>query len=104
MPVTRTFDFERATGTVTDGATNAITTGGAAQTVLTANSARQFFFFQNISDEDMWINFGTAATQDTPSIKIEPGSSYEAPSHFVPSGLVSVISATTGKKFVCKEG
>jgi len=89
-------------GALTDRS-GTITTGGAAQTVVARRSGRKFFLFQNISDTDMWINFGTTAVADSPSIKIVAGGAYEFPSHFCSTQSVSVICATTGKKFTCKE-
>lgn len=77
-----------------------ITLGATAQTVAAANARRSYFFFLNISDTDMWLNFGATAVADQPSIKILAGGFYEP--LVVPLNLVSVICATTGKKFVCK--
>jgi len=80
-----------------------ITSGGSAQTIAAANASRKYLLFQNNSDIDMWINFGVTAVANQPSIKIVAGGYYENPAHFCPSGLVSVIGATTGKTFTCKE-
>ena len=37
------------------------------------------------------------------SILLAAGKSWENPPHFCPTGLVSVIAATTGHAFTCKE-
>lgn len=92
-----------ATNTPVDGS-GAITSGGTSQVVFAANESRRFFIFQNISDIDMYINFGAAAVADSNSIKIIAGSSWEAPSNWCPQTSITVIGATTGKKFIAKSG
>lgn len=84
----------------------AITTGGTAQTLMAQNSGRQYLFIQNISVENVWINFGVTAVQDSPSIRLIPGAVFEmgADNGRVFTSLVSVIAATTGSKIVAKEG
>lgn len=89
-------------GTPTDRS-GTIASGGVAQQVAAANAARRWFLFQNNSDTDCWINFGVTAVANQPSIKIVAGQSYENPPQFCPVGLISVIGATTGKTFTCKE-
>lgn len=86
-------------------ASGSITAGGTAQAGPVANVGRSHLFIQNISDTTMWVNFGVTAVADQPSIQIVAGAilRYDAPA-FVPQGAVSVIGATTGKKFVLKEG
>jgi len=81
-----------------------ITSGGAAQTAAAANPSRSYLLIQNVSDTDMWVDFGATAVADQPSIKIVAGGSYENPPHWCPTGLISVIGATTGKTFTIKEG
>jgi Fe-S cluster assembly iron-binding protein IscA len=82
----------------------AIEAGGTAQAVCSANARRQYLLFQNISDEDIWINFdGTAAVADQPSIKVWSGMTMEWSGSFIPTGAISVIAATIGSKYVCKE-
>ena len=78
-----------------------ITTGGAAQTVAAANDARRGFWFQNVSDTEMWISELGTATADQPCIKIPAGAMYEFP--VVPNTAISVICATTGKAFSARE-
>lgn len=90
------------TGTLTDRS-GTITAGGAAQNVAVANADRAFLLFQNVSDTDMWINFDSTAVADQPSIKLTPGASFVT-DKFVPTTLLSVICATTGKSYTCKEG
>lgn len=92
-------------GSLIDGS-GSIATGGTAQQVFTQNTGRQYFILQNISSGDLWVNFGTTAVQDQPSIKLVAGASLEfsaAGTGVVPTALVSVIGATTGQKFVAKQ-
>tara|TARA_R110000803_G_scaffold14226_1_gene39561 strand:- start:333 stop:680 length:348 start_codon:yes stop_codon:yes gene_type:complete len=79
-----------------------VTSGGTAQTIASANADRTYLIIQNHSDIDMWINVGVTAVADQPSIKLfANGGSYEPLQ--VPSALISLIGATTGKSFTCKE-
>lgn len=92
-------------GALEDGS-GTITTGGTAQTVFPANTGRQYLLIQNVSDEDQWVNFGIAAVASQPSIKIAAGNALEfsaAGTGVVPTALVSIIGATTGKAFTAKE-
>ena len=78
-----------------------ITTGATAQNVCAANVKRKGFWFQNVSDTDMWLSeIGTAvATQ--PAVKVAAGQFFEFP--VTPVGAISVICATTGKAFSARE-
>lgn len=81
-----------------------ITLGGTAQTLAAANTSRSYLLVQNISAENLWINFTTAAVADQPSFKIVPGDTFFMESSFLSTELISIIGATTGSKFVSKEG
>lgn len=89
-------------GALTNGS-GSITTGGTSQAVFALNASRKYFFFQNISTETMWINFGVAAVQDQPSLEILPHASFVMETFFVSTEAINVISATTGSKFVAKQ-
>jgi hypothetical protein len=78
-----------------------ITLGATAQDVAVANTNRQYLMFQNHSDTDMWINEVITAVAAQPSIKIAAGTTYEP--RVAPKGKISVLCATTGKAFTCKE-
>jgi hypothetical protein len=85
-----------------------ITVGGTSQQLAAAKSQRQHLFIQNLSSENLWINFGVAAVADQPSIRIEPGASYvagprEHEGEYVTPLAVNIIGATTGSKFTAKE-
>lgn len=84
--------------TFTD-ASGDITEGGTAQQVLAADENRLFFEFFNFSDTDMYLEFGATATVD--SIRVGKNGGYYGP-RIAPTNAVSVLCATTGKRFVCK--
>lgn len=94
-------------GSLIDGS-GTVTLGGTSQQVFTANAGRQYLLIQNHSDTDLWVNFGTAAVADQPSIKVyanggtvEFGAGHTG---VVPTATVNVIGATTGKSFTAKQG
>jgi hypothetical protein len=92
-------------GSLTDGS-GTIATGGASQQIFAANTARKYLIIQNLSSESLWINFGTAAVADQPSLEL-PGtvkSSFVMEGMFVSTQTVNIIGATTGSKFVAKQG
>ncbi|MDO8614615.1 MAG: hypothetical protein Q7T33_02625 [Dehalococcoidia bacterium] len=80
-----------------------ITTGGTSQQVMAANSSRKYLFFQNVSDTDMWINFGTAAVATQPSIYVKTLTGYVLEGSFVDTQALNVLCATTGKAYTAKE-
>lgn len=92
-------------GTFTDRS-GSVATGGTSQQVAATNTSRNYILVQNISSGDLWVNFGVAAVQDQPSIKVTSGLSieYGAAGGFIPTGAVNVVGATTGQKFAAKEG
>jgi len=80
-----------------------IATGGLAQVLAAANSARVGLFIQNNSTGDLWISsIGTAAAAQ-PSLWLPPGSYYEFPQGGVPATAVSIYGATTGQAFSARE-
>lgn len=93
--------FIRAADTDRSGT---ITLGGTPQQAMAANSTRSHLFFQNISDTAMYIRWtGTAAASSGSVLIPANGGSYENPSHFCPTGALSVFCATTGKSFTATE-
>lgn len=88
--------------TLTD-CSGTITSGATAQTMVATNATRKYLYIQNVSDTTMWINFTTTAVANQPSLSITAGSSFVMESTFVSTELVSVIGATTGKAFTCKQ-
>lgn len=81
-----------------------ITSGGTAQTLMAANANRKYFLIQNLSTENLWINFTTTAVAGQPSLRITPGTSFVLEGFFTSTEAVSIIGATTGSAFSAKEG
>lgn len=93
----------RQKGPLTDRS-GTITSGGSAQTLAAANPARSYFFFQNLSAGDLWLNFTTTAVASQPSLKVPTGNSFVMEAGFVSVELISIFGATTGQAFCAKEG
>lgn len=91
-------------GNLTDRS-GTLTTGGTAEQVAAANTTRRYFMIQNLdASEDMWIDFGSTAVADQPSIKLVAGEKFIMDGNFVSTQAVSIIAATTGHKWAAKEG
>jgi hypothetical protein len=79
-----------------------IAVAGVSQVLAAENPNRGYFFIQNISEDTLWINFGTDAVQDSPSIKLYPDGTFEM-NKFNSTDQIT-ITGTAGAKFVAKEG
>lgn len=90
-------------GFITDRS-GSITAGGTAQSLCSASTNRRYIFIENISSGDLWVDIGVTAVADQPSIKIVAGAAFVMEDQFVATGPFSIIGATTGQKFVAKEG
>lgn len=88
-------------GTSTAPAANTITTGGTAQTLFAANTARRGIVVQNQSTGDLYI--GNPAALNQTSLKIPAGGYYETPITFSGTALIQIIGATTGQAFYARE-
>jgi hypothetical protein len=81
-----------------------ITTGGTAQTLAAANTARRGYRVMNLSSADLWLNDkGGAATAAQPSIRIVSGAVYESPAFGASTAAISILGATTGQAFEAAE-
>ena len=80
-----------------------ITAGAIAQDVAAENIGRRGFFLQNLSNENMWLNFGSDAVADQPSIRIAPDGVFSMEGSVIGNERISLIAATTGSKFTAKE-
>lgn len=89
-------------GSLTDGS-GTITTGGTSQEVFAANTSRRYLLIQNVSAEDLWVQFGGAAVQDQPSVKLGPSDALIFDGSFIPTEQAQIIGATTGSEFTAKE-
>lgn len=80
-----------------------ITNGGAAQTVMGANSNRRYLLLENVSTADLWFNFTTTAVLGQPSLKLPSGASFVMEDSPISTEAISIIGATTTQAFVAKE-
>ena len=107
LPSTATVGSVTVTGITTKGSftdrSGTIAVGGTSQQLAAANSSRNHLLIQNNGTIDLWINFGTAAVADQPSIKIPVGAVYTSDVTFVSTQAVNVIGASGGK-WTAKEG
>ena len=94
-----------STGNVIDHSdeTNTTFSVGGAQSVMPANPSRTYLVFQNISDTEMFLNFGAVAFANK-SIKVSPSGSVTFNSAWIPSQEVFLRCSSDGKYFVAKEG
>ena len=78
-----------------------ITTGGTAQALAAANTARRALTGQNISSGDLWINEigGTAAADTAGSFKVPAGATFSVGTN----RAISVVGATTGQAWSATE-
>jgi hypothetical protein len=87
---------------LTDGS-GTIATANTSQTALAANATRKYLLFQNISDTDMFINFGAAATTGAGSLWIQGlGGSIVFEDFACPTDAVNVLCAVSGKAYTIK--
>lgn len=83
-------------------ASGTITTGGTSQQLLAQDQDRQYLLIQNLGTGDLWINFGVAAVQSQPSIRIPQNAEYTEEGNFVSGEAVNIIASDTGHPFTCK--
>jgi hypothetical protein len=80
-----------------------ITTGGTAQDALPARIGRSFLLI-NAYDEDLWVNFGANAAENTGELIPEGSSSAFSVERFPDiGGRVSILGATTGSDYSIRE-
>jgi hypothetical protein len=98
IPVT----YATATRTSRSGT---VTTGGTAQQLMAANSARKGWCLQNNNTTgNIWFDeTGGTAVATQPSIKLYPGDFYESPSAGATPTAISIIGDTTGMIFSARE-
>lgn len=82
-----------------------ITAGHTAQPLMIANPLRRGYSLQNPSSNtgSLWITSIGTAVEDSPSMEVAPGQTYENPDTLVPTGAISIIGPTTGMKFTGRE-
>lgn len=81
-----------------------IASGGSSQELSPQNLRRVFFFFQNNSQADLWINLVDDAAVDA-TIRVSAGAEFNMTYlEWVDTARVSVYGPTTGQQFACWEG
>lgn len=86
-------------GSVANGS-GSIVTGGVSQEVLPANANRRFFMVQNLSNDDLWLNFGLPANMNADSIKISPDGAFSMDNGYVSTDPINLVGASAGQQFV----
>ena len=83
-----------------------ITTGGTSQVVFPARPARAYLSCQNpiTATETLFVNAPGDAGLTNGSWELAAGGSITFHTGFIPTGPVSVLGATTGHRFICKQG
>lgn len=79
-----------------------ITTGGTAQTVIAANTARRGWQLSNLSAAIMYVRDDGSAATATTGVPVNPGQSVDDGGR-CSTAAISVYCATTGAAFSAKE-
>ena len=82
------------------------TLANTSQVVIPSSTTRFYILIQNVSDTDMWVDFGTPATVDNSSILITPGGHLEVSIEaggFMPTQDITLISTEANKRFIAKQ-
>jgi|GEM_PF-1583582 len=80
-----------------------ILASNTSQQIFSTNDDRHYLYFQNESANAMYVDFGVPANT-TSSFKIPASGNLIFDSVFVPSSTVNIICATSGARFIAKEG
>lgn len=104
IPAVAVVGADGAAGPALPAGTNrsgSITTGGTAQQLAAANTARRALTGQNISSGDLWINEigGTAAVGAAGSYCIPAGGTFQVSTN----RAISVVGATTDQAWTATE-
>lgn len=88
-------------GTLTDFSGTA---GSVSAQILASNASRKYLLIQNSSNNNMWINFTTAATSASPSIRIAGGETFVMEGNFISTEAINAIRQSSDVSFTGKEG
>lgn len=80
-----------------------ISTGGAAQVLMAANSGRFKYMIRNVGVTSLWFSTTGTATADHNAFELKPDEYFETPDDFCPGSAISIIGATTGQAFFAEE-
>lgn len=79
-----------------------ITTGGTAQQQVPAIATGYLIFFQNLSNNDLWLRFDGTASESQPSIRIRAGEQATTQAGTKETGALSIFGAATGQEFTLR--
>lgn len=85
-----------------DNLSGTISTSNTAQVIAEANDSRRFFFFQNVSNVDMYLGVGFTPTVGTGILIARSGGTLTCDS-FVPVEEIKVICESSDKAFTAFE-
>lgn len=95
--------FAPEDGTPADGS-GSTAVAATSEEVFAANAGRVYLLVQNVSDTNMWVDFGAAAVVGQPSVLLAAnGGSIVFDGSFVPTSTVNVVCSASGKAYVAKE-
>lgn len=80
-----------------------ILVGGVSQQIAAVNEGRMYLLIQNLSSDNLWVNFGIPAVQNQPSIRLSAGSSIEFNRNVVPTSSINIVGPTAGQAFTAKQ-
>lgn len=98
----RTISGSRQNGGMIDHS-GEIDDASTSQEILPHNAKRSYFVFQNVSNVDMWISFGQAATNGSGSLLIPSGQGWVMEGNAVSWDTLTVWCASDSKEFTCFE-
>lgn len=80
-----------------------VATANTSIQVVAQNANRKYFFFQNISDTDMYLSIGGTASLTSGMLMAKNGGGISCDS-FVPTQAITVFCTAAGKNFTAYEG
>lgn len=96
LPVSGSF------GSLTDRSGSAST---SSSQVMASNSSRKYLLFHNLSGSiNMWINFGSVATNGAGSIQVGPKDIFIMDGMFISTQALNVIAGSGTPSYTAKEG
>lgn len=93
----KTFDDARSVVNRSD------TTSNGSKLIMPANTDRRWFFFQNLSDTDMYLGIGYAPTTSNGMFIAKSAGNIRL-EVFVPTDAIYVYCSAASKAFSCLEG
>jgi hypothetical protein len=83
-----------------------ITSPAVSIPLMSANPDRQYLLVQNpinLQSADLWINFGSTATDSQPSIQIRPGEKLVFEGTSAPIEFITIFGVIKGQQYIAKQ-